>query len=185
MWSFRCNILLTTCSVHSVLSCLFSGAPNIYLLPDFCIWFIIVGKVRGNAISAVPLVDQNNLFRTGSPRVLNPWLFEVRATAIVPLLHLLPCECGDTNQWLHGWILNCCVYCCPVSTAPLSLLLITFSWNSGESRRGRSHPWNKNWFLWNITKIRQTNKCYETDFPGDSSQVPLSLWGIFHTAQTC
>lgn len=67
MWSFRYNILLFTRSVHSVLFCLFSGAPNIYLLPDFCIWFIIEGRVRGNAIPAVPLVDQNNLFGTGSP----------------------------------------------------------------------------------------------------------------------
>lgn len=113
MWSFLCNILLTTHSVHSVLFCLFSDAPNIYLLPDFCIWFIIVGKDRGNAISAVPLVDQNNFFGTGSPWVLNPRLFE--AKAIVPLCHLLPCECGDTNQWVLGWILNCCVYCCPIA----------------------------------------------------------------------
>lgn len=145
VWSFCCNILLITRSVHSVLFCLFSGAPNIYLLPDFCIWFIIVGKVRGNAISAVPLVDQNNLFGTGSPRVSNPRLFEARAKAIGPLCHLLLCECGVTNQWVPGWILNCCVWmlilnCCPLSMAPLSLLLITFFWSSGESRRGRSRP---------------------------------------------
>lgn len=114
MWSFRC-ILLIARSVHSVHFCLFLGAPNIYLLPDFCIWFIIVGRVRGNAIPAVPLVDQNNLFGTGSPWVSNPRLFVARAKAIGTLCHLLLCECGDTNQWVLGWILNCCVYCCPIA----------------------------------------------------------------------
>lgn len=109
VWSFCCNILLITRSVHSALFCLFSGAPNIYLLPDFCIWFIIVGRVRGNAIPAVPLVDQNNLLGTGSPCVSNPRLFEARAIAIGPLCHLLPCECGDTNQWLvvGYWTASC------------------------------------------------------------------------------
>lgn len=146
MWSFRCNILLFTRSVHSVLFCLFSGAPNIYLLPDFCIWFIIEGRVRGNAIPAVPLVDQNNLFGTGSPgfriqdflkRELKPvsftalWVWRYQ-----PVVAQLDTEVARLDTELlrvllsreHGAALR-----------TLSLLSITFSWNSGESRRGRSH----------------------------------------------
>lgn len=71
---------------------------NIYIFPDFCIRLIIVGRVRGNAIPAVPLLDQNNLFGTKSSWVLNPRLFEARAKAIGPLCHAQPCECSDAKK---------------------------------------------------------------------------------------
>lgn len=113
-----------------------------FRVPPIFIYFRISALVYHSGEGT--LVDQNNLFGTGSPGVSNPRLFEARVKAIGPLCHLLLCGVWRLQPVIarldtellrvllsrnHGTALR-----------TLSLLFITFSWNSGESRRGRPCP---------------------------------------------